>query len=382
MFNKIMKWYDSKFKNKILIPTVLISLVSVLLLGATIFFTSSKILIDAEKKLTSKGMGQSSELLENRFNALKNVSNLVLQDHETRTKIHDLNNGYDKTAYSILENRLINYSIDESVYNIRIYLNGTNELDISKGHRILNEEYIKDEIWFKENKFEKNMIYWQPTYRYTYGLPHDGRNVISLIRPIYAGDKRIGLVIIDMLEQFVFDVINKAASSQIYKINLVNEEGYVISTDDKSKVGLIIDDPDKTMKYIKDFSNTGESEFMDVNSYIFIKKIETVNWYLLSEVPRQHILKHTFGLARNIVFIVLAVFALIVSVLLLLSNNLTRRIKVLSDEMDQVMDGNLDIEVKIDSNDEIGNLQHSFSSLLDKVKEMIDKQYQVQHSLR
>jgi two-component system sensor histidine kinase YesM len=84
-------------------------------------------------------------------------------------------------------------------------------------------------------------------------------------------------------------------------------------------------------------------------------------------------------LVRNVTILVFIVIVLITSVIaVFFSWNVTRPLKRLSSLMKTVEMGNFEVDLKVQSGDEVGTLARSFNSMVGTIRELIQKNYQIE----
>jgi nitrogen fixation/metabolism regulation signal transduction histidine kinase len=118
-----------------------------------------------------------------------------------------------------------------------------------------------------------------------------------------------------------------------------------------------------------------------ISAYYPIKKYDAQknSWYLVVEEPYKEAFTVTYNL-RNYTFLLILISVIALFVLsIVMSEIITKPIKKLVIETQNIVDGNIKHTIKVESKDEIGSLAHSFNSLLNSLKSM--KIYLVQSLL-
>ncbi len=99
--------------------------------------------------------------------------------------------------------------------------------------------------------------------------------------------------------------------------------------------------------------------------------IEGVNWVIMSELDEAEVFLSMKELQTKMAIGVVSMFAVIMLISLLFSQNLTRPILLLSETAAKLADGDLDAVSAIDSQDEIGDLSKSFELMRLSMKDLI-----------
>lgn len=115
-------------------------------------------------------------------------------------------------------------------------------------------------------------------------------------------------------------------------------------------------------KVIKDYRNISV-----LSSYSKIH-IPFLNWVMVTEIDYKEATIPIYKIRNEIIFISIFIFSIVLFVIFALSRKITFPIQKLNHAAKEVGKGNLDISIKINSNDEIGDLTESFNSMVEKLK--------------
>lgn len=109
--------------------------------------------------------------------------------------------------------------------------------------------------------------------------------------------------------------------------------------------------------------------------------IDGVKWVILSEIDEEEAFAHITELRNRII----AVFAVMTVLLIVVSRYTARRItkpvKELTYDAQQLAGGNFDVEIKIDSHDEIGVLAGSFRAMQQSIRKLIGDLKEINQNL-
>ena len=141
-------------------------------------------------------------------------------------------------------------------------------------------------------------------------------------------------------------------------------------------LGTLESSPDETSRVIRNLSIGNES-------YLAVEmQLETNNWRLLALISHEEMFEAIDGI-RMIMGVTFALFMVLAVFLALLgANQISKPIKDMQVTMKNVETGNFDVEVKINSNDEVGDLGNSFNHMLKEVKHLMEREREHQERLR
>ncbi|WP_462409530.1 cache domain-containing sensor histidine kinase [Neobacillus sp. Marseille-QA0830] len=198
---------------------------------------------------------------------------------------------------------------------------------------------------------------------------------ILLMRQITDTENRMNLgtmfIAVDM--STFKGIFGKVNTKQQAEISLMNNTGYIIYHTNLHSIGKV----NKHLAYYPQingsFKTTNESE----NRLISISRTGPEDWILEHSILLKNLTEKT-DLVRNttiIVFIIVVLVSTLISIFL--AWNVSRPIHRLTSLMKKVEKGNFDVDLPIESSDEVGMLAKSFNSMVLEIKDLIKQNYQI-----
>ena len=261
------------------------------------------------------------------------------------------NNKYEKKEMDSYIEGLLNDEIWKyGEFNMKpeLYVIGLNGLTYSTYSKTKYDiENIKNEDWYNEIIKANGDTVLINTYKDEYGIgPY--KNIVKmgrLITDLITGEV-LGILIIDISETMLYDRYSEAlkSSSNIY---IIDSQGKIISSKDKRFIGT-------NYKEIK-----LNSDFIEI-----VSSIDKYGWSIVQNIPSNIITKISSEILKStlIILIVASLISLIIAYRL--SILITKPIFNIKNKMDEVMGGNLNAQVEVKYNDEIGQLGESFNSMI------------------
>ncbi|KQX48598.1 sensor histidine kinase [Paenibacillus sp. Root444D2] len=334
---------------------------------------------DAVKKnsrdYTYQLMGQVSSNIDSYINYMDNISRMVLSNYDIKEYLlkqvylgaigkEDL-----KQKISFQLNTVLNTRKDIS----SILIFGTNGQIIPYNEKIkLNPQVDPTEqSWYKKAIEAKGKVVISSTHVQNMIL-NDYNSVISLSRELSSdvGDEKLGVLLVDLNYSVINDICNK--------IKLGNR-GYVFILDAN---GNIVYHPEQQMinnnqkiELISQVMRTPGSSFVTSegkNSRMYtIKTSQSTGWKIVGVTYVDELVSNknelqTYTFFGGIAFLIIAVLLSII-----LSLRISRPIKHLESSMKEVEKGNFDIQVDIQSSNEIGHLSNRFNRMTTEIKELM-----------
>lgn len=184
-----------------------------------------------------------------------------------------------------------------------------------------------------------------------------GRSIKDLIT-----GKTLGILIIDISEIMLYDIYSEILTDES-NIYIVDSEGKIISTKDKRLIGtsyktnldestLIIDK--ENHRVIRD----------NVKYMQAISNLDEYGWKIVEEIPINIIRQPADKITKNTVLALMLVTIVSLIISYRLSVWITKPIFNIKNKMNEVMDGNLKLQIVEERHDEIGQLEKSFNGMV------------------
>ncbi len=198
---------------------------------------------------------------------------------------------------------------------------------------------------------------------------------ILLMRQITDTENRMNLgAIFIAIEMSSFKTIfENIKTNNNADISLMDKNGYIIFHSNQQKIGRINKDLADYPNINGSFRTTSNEE----NKLISISRTSPDDWVLEQSVPLKNLTERT-DVVRNttiIVFIVVVLLSTLISIFL--AWNVSKPIKRLTRLMKEVEKGNFDVDLSINSSDEVGILAKSFNSMVQEIRDLIKMNYQI-----
>lgn len=383
-FSALLKrfYYDSRLKYKMIVLFSLFILIPVLLLGFSSYYISQKYLLEAERNSLLNSMNQLNNSIENFYEIYTSKSIMIYNSYELQEILARTNRDVKDKVDS---NRAIINILNQLTHDIKL---PTIKKSYFYGGNLKVKIYVKNETIYLDDASI---------------LPLGMIEKEDWCRALYTGDRRYGWqsnvtdekggkfivlnqLLIDFRTQKDLGVIRMFIPIErienIIKNNIYNQAfsffytdgGYnrIISTGRGAHSGE---------DFLGQIRSLGLSE--GVNSItmdgekllVGYCNSDITGWKLIYTVPVDNIT----GKVRTIAWItMLTIFiTLILCVLIstLVSSFVTKRINILVRKTNRVRDGNISVDLKIEGQDEIGQLDENFNRMIDRLNRLIENEY-------
>lgn len=350
----IQKFLDMKFRKKLLISYIFLSVIPITVLGLHSYRQAKALLLEQSqtsiKHLVTQAMGQT----DRNMNKLISVSDYISFDENI---INVLNSDYEDTVYDMYYNFT---NIVKPLFNSMMYL----QPDITQvtiynsgnlvrhGTTVLPLENINSQPWFRNIKenYENTWIYDNGrmfVIRKLIGYQSSNSNYLCL----YLKNKNLFKELNQITDNYGLYVVDNSGQS-VY--------AYADFKDKNGKYKLELEQLLKSPKnYIVTNQLLGESDWR----VIFYKPVATLHFDISS------ILKAVL-FAIGICIIMLLAFSMLFSKLIV------SRIELLSHHMKAIDENNMKSLITSNGKDEVGELMVSFNHMIQKIDILINEVYQ------
>ena len=199
---------------------------------------------------------------------------------------------------------------------------------------------------------------------------------VFILKPINDNDNRrnLGTMLIAVDLSFIDDIVRNFERNERADLWVMAPTGKIIFHTDRDRIGGSDENKDRYPTLTGSFrtSGGGESRLVSVNQY------GDRGWILVHSIPLKELTKRT-DLVRNVsVFVVVGVIVLTSLIAIVISYSMTRPLKKLSRLMKTVEMGDFEVDLKVQSGDEVGTLARSFNSMISTIRNLIQQNYQIE----
>ncbi|NOU90169.1 HAMP domain-containing protein [Paenibacillus sp. LMG 31460] len=368
------------FRFKSIQSTIAVAFSCLIVVTITVIaWMSYHLSTDAVKKnsrdYTYQLMGQASANIDSYINYMDNISRMVLSSYDIKEYLlkqvylgaigkEDL-----KQKISFQLNTVLNTRKDIS----SILIFGINGEIIPYNEKIkLNPQVdLAEQSWYKNAIEAKGKVVISSSHIQNMIL-NDYNSVISLSRELSSdvGDEKLGVLLVDLNYSVITDICNKIKLGNRGYVFIVDAQGNIVYHPKQQMINN-----DQKMELISEVMRTPGSSFVTSegkNSRMYtIKTSQSTGWKIVGVTYVDELVSNkdelqTYTFFGGIGFLIIAVLLSII-----LSLRISRPIKHLESSMKEVEKGNFDIQVDIQSSNEIGHLSNRFNRMTTEIKELM-----------
>ncbi|MEC0146746.1 sensor histidine kinase [Paenibacillus alginolyticus] len=185
--------------------------------------------------------------------------------------------------------------------------------------------------------------------------------------------KSIGSIFIAVRLSFIEKVLHDMDKQDKAEIWIANQEGQVIYHTDPSQIGKVLDASNYPLKNgsFRSYRN-GERKLISVS-----QSMQT-DWMIVNSISFKYITKNTDLVLKVMIFLFFVVVLITSLISIFMAWSVSLPLHKLSRLMKNVEDGNFQVDLHINSRDEVGALASSFNSMVYRIRNLIQQNYHIE----
>jgi len=366
-FYRVFGWFrlkNHKIERKLLLTYPLLIIISITVVSVFAIYFSMFLFREKSKDNFQNILKQISFNMDTQLKQQDLDTYLFIQDLEVKRFFNSGGLPDSPESYQLkinLRNLLTNYLLSHSNIERVVLINNRNEIvsNTDEPLPLALDEYRKGAV-----QGDGKMVWMNSQI-----LP-EGKVVIPVLRQIndLSTLKNNGVLLLFVKEKIFRN------SDFNGELVVLGKDGYVISSNDVQKTGKKYTDWEDTA-----FSGPTGS-FVDKTNGIFLNyyKSEYTNWIYLFSIPTKE-LYSGIEIVRNWVIVVAILFT-VIGILLakIIASNISRPLIHIIREMRNIETNDLSVNLDYDGKDELTSLAATFNNMMNRIRELIARDSELQ----
>lgn len=198
---------------------------------------------------------------------------------------------------------------------------------------------------------------------------------VAITAPVYYDGKIVGLTGIDISIDALVKVVSNYELGENGFFTLLTKDNTIVSHKDEDNVLKTIDKigvDENILQKIKNNDDEITEYTYNGNSYVGnCEQIGDTNWKIVSAIPKNEFMQDTKNLLSMIIIIYIVSIIILSVIMYIIIGIITKPIKKITGIANKLSDGELDVQIDIKSNDEIGELSKAIGKLTDRLRSYI-----------
>ena len=371
--NLLLQYKNISFHRKLVLSYVLLLLIPILGLSLFTYHQSRNVIQAQALQMAAQSSKRAAKDIEQlaqstyRIAAILNQNNRVREIVEKDPLLAPLTEQIEDFRY--LENMVQSLAADNDAYSVRLY--------VPEGFLFANQGVVTDNLsHLPARTFSGAGVHFGSVVERT-SLLREPERVLPGDFPLYSiarYQEVIGVIRIEHLESRILELMQGAdftGQGSVFLLNQAGEPVTAIHSDEDALVAALIATDDWTTERLPGGDALVNKAPLSIDG-----------WHLATVIPLQSLL-----MEANHLQIQILLFAVCIGILIFLlawgtAHYNSRRILNLADSMQKAQNGDFQVQATVDSEDEIGILQHSFNYFIRNARQMMDERYAMGQSLK
>lgn len=222
--------------------------------------------------------------------------------------------------------------------------------------------------WYLDTKAKGATFYTAP-----YADSLTGKMVVSVAEPVVVNGKTLGATGIDITLDEIVNMVSDYKVGETGYLALMDREGLILSHPDKALLLNKLSDQfnDITAKMIAGKKEITYYNYNGEDKIASFAPITSSGWSIIAVKPQAEILKNVNQI-RNLIILIYSISLCILFLATFLRMKYSLRgIPGILAAMNDIKNGNLNTSLKVNSKDEIGQIQENFNNMVETIKTLI-----------
>ncbi|MEY2192056.1 sensor histidine kinase [Neobacillus sp. BF23-41] len=365
------RWWSPKnyqLRMRLIITYILLTLIPITVLVYFSYYQYTKLIEEQVGENVPKILDQMNKNIDNQMSELENLPELLYNSNDVISVLR-------KDTYINQSALQIDY------YKVNIYLSNTYLTDISPVLGVF--------LWSKDRFFSSTLLPYSgfkkiPSFKGNESIIlQDEVDLRFKSKPSFflmtnkikdfENRKDIGTLAIAVNLSFIENTLKDINKQNEAQLLLMSKKGKIIYHSDPTQIGKVEDITNyPTLNGSFSANSNGEKQL------ISLSKSEKMDWVIVYKIPMKYLTEKADVIksVTLVFFVVISLGTVVISIFT--AWGVSRPIYKLSRLMKDVEKGNFNVDLKVDSKDEIGILAQSFNSMVSKIRELIKQNFHIE----
>lgn len=364
------------FSKKLLFIFIVCGIVPMLILGIFETYKIIKRTKENSGKFISSNLNISSKLIDNNISSYKRMVDYIANNKDVKSIVNKIDTNNDQK----FEDTQVLYKMVNAIMATSQHKNPVHIVQKNGVSRYSSTDYYYPIYTDKEGDFY-DILDKSPEKVFTKVHRRvDGeysKDTVMVIGQAIIDDTTkdvIGYVLVDIYEDYFQEIFNSIS-------NIESSNNYILD-----QFGVIITDKNYKNQTGFKFGSEEDSYLLEEDGE-FIIRIDGIDYMAYFTTAKETRIKVLEVIPQNLYFssainsveylVVFIVIIIIIAICLELNiiNKISKPILQLKDLMEKVEEGNFDVQIEVNTEDEIGVLSKGFNNMVYKIKKLIEDGY-------
>lgn len=373
----------SKFSitDKLVIASLFLSIVTITIVASYSFYNGKNAVLERTFNQLNSVRVIKSNSLEKFFTSCFSEISLVKYSSDIQIIISQINEIENKSGYNNISSKQLGgtspfFNEISNKHFGNIFIIGSNKLVyyIKKYNNLrLNYDYLWNKTVVEHNIFISDLVKQdslsQPVITISTKITNSSGEIIGII---------VFEILSNSIDKIMLESNSSAGLGTTGESYLIGSD-YLMRSSSRFHSNSILNTLVKTQSVDSAINNyTGTNIIYDYRGIRVLSSYSKLNlpyldWVILAEIDYKEVTIPIYKIRNEIIFISIFIFLIVLVVIMILSRRITIPIQKLNQAALEIGKGNLDIELKTNLNDEIGELTETFNKMTVKLKKQSEE---------
>ncbi len=388
------------FRTRLIFSYIILLAVSIGIIGYKYYDISMWLASSLERENVYEIVKKNNQIVDTKLSKIKESSLAMTIDQVLYDLFNQINpkDGYELVKYDQDISNVINkyFPPSQDIYSVSIVTSYYTFGQQSPTSFIPVDNFARSRL-YSEAIASKGKMTWVPTYDFTQmynqknleGINLEYKYLFSAVRLINSSyiengafltlDKHIErpVLIVNFKEDLFQKIFENSIPIKGTYFLVASSDGHIVSHQDQSELATI-DKSDWLARAIQKKSGTDFVTIDGRKMIICYDTIRVTDWLSVAVIPVDNLMANIIPTIKfYTIYLSLIIILISLFVAYLISGRITKPISKLLIAIKQVGEGNFDIKVPGEGNDEFGNLIKKFNDMNEKIIVLIKENYEV-----
>ncbi|WP_332630498.1 sensor histidine kinase [Halalkalibacter flavus] len=379
----------NRFATKVVLVILIVTLIPTLFNSIFFYLSSSNIIKENVRESSIQTTRQAADSLSNVLTAGSDISNLIYSNKSLQEIVKaDLDpelSEHERHQNNNMMNSFLNAHIQSNSHVQMIYIlreEGTSWVSRFFHWEKFYQTNLSQLDWAIASRNLDGELYWEGLqFEWFSGLEESTELVLPISRVMKDFDtlNNIAYIQVFLDGETVLDTINEIKLGRTGRFFVVDQQGNIMIDSNIDKINETISNEQLYDRVI--YGEEIEFEYVEGGlNYYGVKQPLANGWTIVGVVPIKEITGQLLTIQTIVILssITFGIAAILIG--LFFANRVTKPIKVLTNQMKLVGEGDFNVRTNVQTSDEIGMMSMEFNRMLEKLEHLMElvKSEQVQ----
>ena len=387
--------FQGSLRKKLLVSLILISVLPSSFIGLMAYKISANVVNDMAVASSTELMDRVGGELESLFFEAYKLSIIISDNLKIQTVLRkEFADNSEKYAIDLEASTELYFIKDYRKDIFGLYVIGENGGRYRSNFYTFKEINFQTKSWYHDILTSESPV-WSGPNKGSKVVVTTGNEIFELGIPVIdkASGNKMGIVLTEIAEKRIKSIISARLGKTGFIVVLDENNNIITGMENSVDLNELkldslplmsaasYEEIDSVIRGLGTFSGESNVEVISDLPLVIVKSFPINGWKIAGFIPREELTKNSrrIGVLVAIMIFLLSILSVMIS--WYFSGQIVRPIRLLIGLMGRVEDGDLDVNMELTSDDEIGHLGNSFNMMIKRIKSLMEQVLEDQKKL-